>query len=63
MAIYLSKAQFTLAISKLNSHWQYQKPSLHWHYLSEAQGYQYMAKYYIIIISPRSPIMTNALDS
>ena len=72
MAIYLSKAQFTLATSnpnfhwqhqKPNSHWQYQKPNLHWHYLSEAQGYQYLAKYYIIIISPRSSIMTNALDS
>ena len=28
MAINLSKAQFTLAISKSNSHWQYQNPIL-----------------------------------
>ena len=28
MAIYLSKAQFTLAISQLNSQWQYQSPIL-----------------------------------
>ena len=26
MEIYLSKAQFTLAISKFNSHWQHQNP-------------------------------------
>ena len=57
------KAQLSLATSKPNSHWQYQKPNLHWHYLSKAQGYQYLAKYYIIIISPKSPIMNNTLDS
>ena len=28
MSIYLSKAQFSLAISKLNSHWQHQNPIL-----------------------------------
>ena len=28
MAIYLSKTQFTLAISKPNSPWQYQKPKV-----------------------------------
>ena len=28
MAIYLSKTQFTLTISKPNSHWQYQNPIL-----------------------------------
>ena len=28
MAIYLSKTQFTLTISKPNSHWQYQSPVL-----------------------------------
>ena len=28
MAIYLSKTQFTLAISKPNSHWQHQNPIL-----------------------------------
>ena len=32
MAIYLSKAQFLLATSKPNSHWQYQKLNLRWHY-------------------------------
>ena len=63
MAIYLLKPNSHWQHQKPNSHWQYQKPNLRWHYLSEAQGYQYLVKYYIIIISPRSPIMTNALDS
>ena len=34
MAIYLSKAQFSLAISKLSSRWQYLKPNFHWQHQS-----------------------------
>ena len=30
MAIYLTKAQFLLAISKPSSRWQYLKPNFHW---------------------------------
>ena len=89
IAIYLSKAQFSLATSKPNSHWQHQSLILidniktqfssviskaqltlallkakltTWHYLSKAQGYQYLVKYYIIIISLKSSIMNNTLD-
>ena len=34
MAIYLSKPQISLAISKLSSHWQYLKPNSHWQHQS-----------------------------
>ena len=34
MVIYLSKAQFLLATSKPNFHWQYLKPNSHWQYQS-----------------------------
>ena len=34
MAIYLSKTQFTLAILKPNSRWQYLKLNFHWQHQS-----------------------------
>ena len=41
------KAQFLLATSKPNSHWQQSKPNFHYHYFikkKRAQDYQCLAK-------------------
>ena len=47
MAIYLSKAQFPLATSKPNSHWQFQKPNLHWHYFKPNFNWQHQILIFI----------------
>ena len=59
MAIYLSKSQFTLAISKPNSHWQHQKPNSHWQYQKPNSHWQHQSPILIDNIKTQFPLATS----
>ena len=61
MAIYLSKAQFSLATSKPNYHWQYQKPNLRWYYLNPNFHWQHQSP--ILIGNIKSPTCVGTIKS
>ena len=54
MAIYLSKTQFTLAISKPSSRWQYLKLNFHWQHQNLILIGNIKAQFSLAISKPNS---------